>query len=80
MTPFHRALQHTLADEGYYTDSGPTYRGIDRRYWPEWEGWAIIDDWLGGGITVALCHGYSTPRNLEHELMHCRGYADHPLF
>ena len=33
MTPFHRALQHTLAAEGYYTDSGPTYRGIDRRYW-----------------------------------------------
>ena len=43
MTPFHRALQHTLAAEGWYTDSGPTYRGIDRRYWPEWEGWAIID-------------------------------------
>ncbi len=33
MTPFHRALSHALAAEGYYTDSGPTYRGIDRRYW-----------------------------------------------
>ena len=33
MTPFHRALQHTLAAEGYYTDSGPTYRGLDQRYW-----------------------------------------------
>ena len=54
MTPFRRALQHTLAAEGYYTDSGPTYRGIDRRYWPDWEGWAIIDDWLGGGITVPV--------------------------
>ena len=54
MTPFHRALSRTLAAEGYYTDSGPTYRGIDRRYWPEWEGWAIIDDWLGGGITVPV--------------------------
>ena len=43
MTPFHRALQHTPAAEGWYTDSGPTYRGIDRRYWPKWEGWAIID-------------------------------------
>ena len=50
MTTFHRAL----AAEGYYTDSGPTYRGIDRRYWPEWEGWAIIDDWLGGNITVPV--------------------------
>ena len=56
MTPFHRALTHTLAAEGYYTDSGPTYRGIDRRYWPEWSGWAIIDDWLAGDISVALCH------------------------
>ena len=26
MTPFHRALAHTLAAEGWYTDSGPTYR------------------------------------------------------
>ena len=37
MTPFHRALAHTLAAEGWYTDSGPTYRGIDRRHWPECE-------------------------------------------
>lgn len=50
--PFHRALTHTLAAEGWYADSGPTYRGIDRRHWPEWEGWAIIDDWMGGDITV----------------------------
>ena len=52
MTPIHRALSHTLAAEGWYTDSGPTYRGIDRRHWPEWEGWAIIDDWLAGDIQV----------------------------
>ena len=25
MTLFHRALAHTLAAEGWYTDSGPTY-------------------------------------------------------
>ena len=25
------ALTHTLASEGYYTDSGPTYRGNARR-------------------------------------------------
>ena len=31
MTPFHRALAHTLAAEGYYTDSGPTYRQDDKR-------------------------------------------------
>ena len=54
MIAFHRALSHTLASEGYYTDSGPTYRGIDRRYWPGWDGWAVVDDWLGGGITVPV--------------------------
>ena len=54
MTPFHHALQHTLASEGYYTDSGPTYRGIDRRYWPEWSGGAVVDDWRGGNITVPV--------------------------
>ena len=31
MTPFNRALAHTLAAEGWYTDSGPTYRGDARR-------------------------------------------------
>ena len=25
MTPFHRALAHTLAAESYYTDSGLAY-------------------------------------------------------
>lgn len=54
MTPFHRALAHTLAAEGWYTDSGPTYRGVDRRHWPEWGGWAIIDDWLAGHITAPV--------------------------
>ena len=29
MTPFHRALAHTLAAEGYYTDSDPAgWEGI----------------------------------------------------
>lgn len=25
---------------------GQTYSGISRVYWPEWEGWPIIDTWL----------------------------------
>ena len=25
MIPFHRTLDHTLAAEGWYTGSGPTY-------------------------------------------------------
>ena len=31
MTPFHRALSHTLAAEGYYIDDGPTCRQDDNR-------------------------------------------------
>ena len=30
MTPFHRALAHTLADEGYYTDSGGLTVRVDK--------------------------------------------------
>lgn len=54
MTPFHRALAHTTAAEGWYAGSGQTYRGIDRRHWPEWEGWAVIDDWQAGNIAVPV--------------------------
>ena len=54
MTPFRRALAHTLAADGWYTGSGPTCRGVDRRHWPEWSGWAVVDDWLGGGITAPV--------------------------
>ena len=25
-----------------------------RRYWPEWPGWAVVDDWLAGNITVPV--------------------------
>ena len=28
--------------------------GIYRRYWPEWLGWAVVDDWLAGNITVPV--------------------------
>ena len=49
---FYCVLSHTLAAEGYYTGSGPTYRGIDRRWWPEWTGWLVVDDWRAGIITA----------------------------
>ena len=37
--------------------------------------------WVGGYSPgkIDFCYGYSTLDNLEHELMHCKGYADHPL-
>ena len=38
--------------------------------------------WVGGysPSKIDFCYGYSTLDNFKHELMHCKGYADHPLF
>lgn len=48
MADFERALQRTLAHEGGYVKDahdpgGETYRGIARRFYPRWPGWARID-------------------------------------
>lgn len=48
MTLFERCLEIILRNEGKYSndpdDSGKeTYKGISRRYWPDWDGWVIID-------------------------------------
>lgn len=35
-----------LSESGYaapFRDSGETYKGIDRKYFPAWQGWAIVD-------------------------------------
>lgn len=45
---WNRALYFTLAYEGGYADApedrgGETFRGISRRAWPDWEGWAVVD-------------------------------------
>lgn len=51
MTAFEQAFARTMGHEGGYTESGPTYRGIDRRFWPSWPGWLLVDDWKAGIIT-----------------------------
>lgn len=48
MANFEPAYNLTLSNEGGYNnnpnDPGKeTYKGISRFYWPDWEGWAIID-------------------------------------
>jgi lysozyme family protein len=44
MAEFLNAYKRTSAYEGGYTDKpNMTYKGIDRKYWPNWEGWATID-------------------------------------
>ena len=49
MANFQEALDRTLKHEGGYGDipddkGGETYRGISRRWYPDWPGWLIIDD------------------------------------
>ncbi len=49
MANFLLAFEKTMGHEGGYSmdpddAGGETYRGVSRRYHPEWEGWKIIDD------------------------------------
>ena len=45
---FEFALTNLLKNEGYYSNhpndkGGETWRGIARRYHPDWKGWEIVD-------------------------------------
>lgn len=49
MTNFDLAFSKTMKFEGRYSNDpvdagGETYKGITRKYEPDWEGWKIIDD------------------------------------
>lgn len=49
MANFLMAFEKTMGHEGGYSldpddAGGETYRGVSRRYHPEWEGWKVIDD------------------------------------
>ena len=48
MADFKEAFKLTMGHEGEYSfdpddAGGETYRGISRRYHPNWEGWIVID-------------------------------------
>jgi|ERR1035437_3547787 lysozyme family protein len=48
MATFQEAIGKTLLFEGGYANNpsdsgGETYRGISRKNWPKWVGWALID-------------------------------------
>jgi len=45
---FSEAVQHILDAEGGYVNhpkdkGGETYKGIARKFWPDWEGWRKVD-------------------------------------
>lgn len=49
MAQFKPAYVITLGHEGGYVNDpvdrgGETYKGIARKFWPDWKGWALIDD------------------------------------
>jgi lysozyme family protein len=50
MANFFESYNKTMKVEGGYANSkhdrgGETWRGISRVFWPNWEGWAIIDSY-----------------------------------
>ena len=49
MANFDEAARRTLGHEGGYVDDpddvgGETYRGVSRRYHPDWPGWPLIEE------------------------------------
>ncbi|HLO59025.1 MAG TPA: glycosyl hydrolase 108 family protein [Lentimicrobium sp.] len=50
MAKFETAYKLTCGQEGGYSNSshdkgGETYRGISRKWFPEWKGWKVIDSY-----------------------------------
>ena len=52
MSDYKQALKHVLSKEGGYVNDpddsgGETYKGVARKMWPKWDGWAGVDskDW-----------------------------------
>ena len=48
MADFKPAITKVLLTEGGYVNDpndngGETYRGVSRKFWPNWSGWAIVD-------------------------------------
>lgn len=59
MANFNEAYDKTMGYEGGYsndpTDSGgETYKGISRKYNPNWVGWSVIDSMKGSGFPKNL--------------------------
>jgi lysozyme family protein len=70
MADFRPALKKTLQFEGGYSNDlddvgGETYKGISRRYHPDWRGWEKIDNLKGSPNFPASCEA---DPNLEEEV------------
>jgi lysozyme family protein len=52
MAEYRNAILKVLLTEGGYANDpndagGETYKGIARKFWPNWKGWKIIDSYNG---------------------------------
>ena len=46
MANYPKAFARLIINEGGYTiNPNETYKGVDRKFWPNWEGWPIIDSY-----------------------------------
>lgn len=67
-----------------------TMRNCNTKMWQQGEWYSTITPmglifgcvWVGGYSKgkIDKCWGYATPSTYEHELQHCKGFKDHPIF
>jgi len=65
MANFEQSYAITMGHEGGYDNDpddvgGETYKGVSRKYYPDWEGWVIIDNAKSGS---------NFPNNISNNLM-----------
>lgn len=78
---FENVLSHTLGFEGGYANDpadrgGETFRGISRKSWPNWPGWALIDQVKAAGLVSASAIDRRFADDAEMEKMVTDFYRD----
>lgn len=72
---FKEIIEKTLKNEGGYVNhasdrGGETYKGIARKFWPQWTGWSIIDRMERGKYTSDKAFTTALDANSElHQLV-----------
>jgi lysozyme family protein len=69
MAAFEQAFKITMKNEGGYSnnpldDGGETWRGVARHFWPEWQGWKIVDE-IKNGNPASLDAALAADTTLE---------------
>lgn len=69
MAIFKQAFAITMSNEGGYSNNpndrgGETWKGVARKFWPKWTGWAIVDQ-IKSGHPVQLNAALFADPNLQ---------------